>query len=182
MLRRHSMPIRRSTPVALALAHRPVPRSSPAAPVAVSPSAAPIDQPGSRPIGGRASLSQPGRLPGHAHRRRGHGRRDRRPSPRRIVSLTPATTEILFALGAGDRVVATDDGSDYPRGGSRAARRRDVLERRRREDRRPSSPTSSSPAASASRRPMPSPSCASSTSRSSSSTPRRSTASTTTSS
>lgn len=34
--------------------------------------------------------------------------------PETIVSLTPATTEILFALGAGDRVVATDDGSDYP--------------------------------------------------------------------
>jgi len=34
--------------------------------------------------------------------------------PQRIVSLTPATTEILFAVGAGDRVVAADDGSDYP--------------------------------------------------------------------
>jgi iron complex transport system substrate-binding protein len=34
--------------------------------------------------------------------------------PEKIVSLTPATTEILFAIGAGDRVVATDDGSDYP--------------------------------------------------------------------
>jgi iron complex transport system substrate-binding protein len=34
--------------------------------------------------------------------------------PGKIVSLTPATTETLFALGAGDRVVATDDGSDYP--------------------------------------------------------------------
>jgi iron complex transport system substrate-binding protein len=34
--------------------------------------------------------------------------------PKTIVSLTPATTEILFAIGAGDRVVATDDGSDYP--------------------------------------------------------------------
>jgi cobalamin transport system substrate-binding protein len=34
--------------------------------------------------------------------------------PEKIVSLTPATTEVLFALGAGDRVVATDDGSDYP--------------------------------------------------------------------
>ena len=34
--------------------------------------------------------------------------------PQKIVSLTPATTETLFALGAGDRVVATDDGSDYP--------------------------------------------------------------------
>jgi iron complex transport system substrate-binding protein len=34
--------------------------------------------------------------------------------PETIVSLTPANTEILFALGAGGRVVATDDGSDYP--------------------------------------------------------------------
>ena len=34
--------------------------------------------------------------------------------PETIVSLTPATTEILFALGAGDRVVATDNGTDYP--------------------------------------------------------------------
>jgi len=34
--------------------------------------------------------------------------------PKKIVSLTPATTEILFELGAGDRIVASDDGSDYP--------------------------------------------------------------------
>lgn len=34
--------------------------------------------------------------------------------PRQIVSLTPGTTEILFALGIGDRVVATDSASDYP--------------------------------------------------------------------
>jgi iron complex transport system substrate-binding protein len=34
--------------------------------------------------------------------------------PQVIVSLTPANTEILFAVGAGDRVVATDDGSDHP--------------------------------------------------------------------
>lgn len=34
--------------------------------------------------------------------------------PQVIVSLTPAATETLFAIGAGDRVVATDDGSDYP--------------------------------------------------------------------
>jgi cobalamin transport system substrate-binding protein len=34
--------------------------------------------------------------------------------PAKIVSLTPASTETLFAIGAGDRVVATDDGSDYP--------------------------------------------------------------------
>lgn len=36
--------------------------------------------------------------------------------PQVIVSLTPANTETLFKLGAGDRVVATDDGSDYPEG------------------------------------------------------------------
>lgn len=35
-------------------------------------------------------------------------------APQRIVSLTPANTEILFELGVGDRVVATDSGSDYP--------------------------------------------------------------------
>ncbi len=34
--------------------------------------------------------------------------------PKAIVSLTPATTEILFKLGAGDRVVATTDFDDYP--------------------------------------------------------------------
>jgi iron complex transport system substrate-binding protein len=34
--------------------------------------------------------------------------------PRKVVSLTPAVTETLFAVGAGSRVVATDDSSDYP--------------------------------------------------------------------
>ena len=34
--------------------------------------------------------------------------------PQRIVSLTPGTTEILFAIGAGPRVVATTDFDDYP--------------------------------------------------------------------
>jgi iron complex transport system substrate-binding protein len=34
--------------------------------------------------------------------------------PQRIVSLTPATTEILFKLGAGPRVAATTDFDDYP--------------------------------------------------------------------
>jgi iron complex transport system substrate-binding protein len=35
-------------------------------------------------------------------------------APQKIVSLTPASTEILFALGAGSRVVATTDFDDYP--------------------------------------------------------------------
>ena len=34
--------------------------------------------------------------------------------PARIVSLTPATTEVLALLGFGDRIVATDSGSDFP--------------------------------------------------------------------
>ncbi|HEY5496511.1 MAG TPA: ABC transporter substrate-binding protein [Candidatus Limnocylindrales bacterium] len=34
--------------------------------------------------------------------------------PTRIVSLTPATTEILFALGAGPRVKGVTDADDYP--------------------------------------------------------------------
>jgi iron complex transport system substrate-binding protein len=33
---------------------------------------------------------------------------------RRIVSLAPSTTEILFALGVGDRVVGVDQYSDWP--------------------------------------------------------------------
>jgi len=35
-------------------------------------------------------------------------------NPQRIVSLGAPITEIMFALGLGDRVVATDDYSDYP--------------------------------------------------------------------
>jgi iron complex transport system substrate-binding protein len=36
--------------------------------------------------------------------------------PQRIVSLSPSATESLFAVGAGDQVIAVDDQSDYPRG------------------------------------------------------------------
>ena len=35
-------------------------------------------------------------------------------APGRIISLTPGTTEILFAIGVGDRVVATTDADDHP--------------------------------------------------------------------
>jgi iron complex transport system substrate-binding protein len=35
-------------------------------------------------------------------------------APQRIVSLAPSTTEILFALGLGGKVVAVDNFSDYP--------------------------------------------------------------------
>ncbi|ASU82876.1 ABC transporter substrate-binding protein [Nocardiopsis gilva YIM 90087] len=35
-------------------------------------------------------------------------------APERIVSLSPSTTEMLFAIDAGDQVVAADDYSNYP--------------------------------------------------------------------
>ncbi len=35
-------------------------------------------------------------------------------APQRIVSLSPTSTEILFAIGAGDQVVAVDAFSNYP--------------------------------------------------------------------
>ncbi|MEX2626492.1 MAG: ABC transporter substrate-binding protein [Ilumatobacteraceae bacterium] len=34
--------------------------------------------------------------------------------PSRIVSLSPTATEMLFAVGAGDQVIAADEYSDYP--------------------------------------------------------------------
>ncbi len=35
-------------------------------------------------------------------------------TPQRVASLVPAATEILFAIGAGDRVVGVGDYDDYP--------------------------------------------------------------------
>ena len=56
--------------------------------------------------------------------------------PKKIVSLTPAATEILFALGAGPRVVAGTDVRRLSAGRSRPPRRGDLHVGRRREDRR----------------------------------------------
>lgn len=39
--------------------------------------------------------------------------------PRRIVSLSPTATEMLFAVGAGRQVVAVDDQSNFPRSAPR---------------------------------------------------------------
>jgi iron complex transport system substrate-binding protein len=46
--------------------------------------------------------------------------------PRRIVSLAPGATEMLFAAGAGDRVIATVDFSDEPAAAKRVPRIGDV--------------------------------------------------------
>ncbi|MGD9727226.1 MAG: cobalamin-binding protein, partial [Nitrospiraceae bacterium] len=35
-------------------------------------------------------------------------------SPQRVVSLAPSVTEILYALGAADRVIAVTQFCDYP--------------------------------------------------------------------
>ena len=35
-------------------------------------------------------------------------------APQRLVRLTPHITELLFSIGAGPQVVATDDASDWP--------------------------------------------------------------------
>jgi iron complex transport system substrate-binding protein len=36
------------------------------------------------------------------------------PIPKRIISLSPSATEILYAIGAGNQVIAVDDLSNYP--------------------------------------------------------------------
>src|SRR5690349_11847683 len=35
-------------------------------------------------------------------------------SPQKVIGLTPATSELMFALGAGDRLVGRTDYDDYP--------------------------------------------------------------------
>jgi iron complex transport system substrate-binding protein len=34
--------------------------------------------------------------------------------PKRIISLSPSATEILYAIGSGNQVIAVDDLSNYP--------------------------------------------------------------------
>jgi iron complex transport system substrate-binding protein len=46
--------------------------------------------------------------------------------PRRIISLAPGATEMLFAAGAGDRLIATVDFSDEPAAAKRVPRIGDV--------------------------------------------------------
>ncbi len=41
--------------------------------------------------------------------------------PERVVSLSPTATEMLFAIGAGEQVVAVDDQSSYPKNAPRTS-------------------------------------------------------------
>ena len=43
-------------------------------------------------------------------------------APQRIISLSPAVTEVLFAIGAGPQVVASDRFSDFPAEAARTAK------------------------------------------------------------
>ncbi len=71
-------------------------------------------------VGGCGSSSNPGSSPSRTSAAfpvsvRGTGGVTVIPrAPRRIVSLSPTSTEDLFAIGAGPQVVAVDDESDYP--------------------------------------------------------------------
>src|ERR1700674_2163127 len=47
--------------------------------------------------------------------------RSRAARPKRIVSLSPTATEMLFAIGAGRQVTAVDDQSNYPKSAPRTS-------------------------------------------------------------
>ena len=66
---------------------------------AASPTAAPTAEPTPKPLILTDGLGREVKLAAPA---------------RRIVSLAPSNTEIVFALGAGDKLVGRDDFSDYP--------------------------------------------------------------------
>lgn len=67
-------------------------------------------QSGSAPTS--TTAAREGAFPVSVKAANGEVRIERRPV--RIVSLSPTATEMLFAVGAGDQVVAVDDNSNYP--------------------------------------------------------------------
>ncbi|MDD5370757.1 MAG: cobalamin-binding protein [Anaerolineaceae bacterium] len=75
----------------------------------IAPSAIPSDITAARPTDAVAQQSVPPAITD------GLGRQVQLAGlPKRIVSLAPSNTEILYALGAGSTVVGRDDFSDYP--------------------------------------------------------------------
>jgi iron complex transport system substrate-binding protein len=99
MLRRIHLVLLPITLILTALATACAPAATPAPPTAVPATAttAPTDTPASITVtdglGRQVTLAAPAA---------------------RVVSLAPSNTEILFALGAGDRLIGRDDFSDYP--------------------------------------------------------------------
>ncbi|MBF8284274.1 MAG: putative ABC transporter substrate binding protein precursor, partial [Anaerolineales bacterium] len=76
----------------------PVPPTATTAPI-VEPTTAPAVEPTLEPMTLTDSLGREVTLAAPAQR---------------IISLAPSNTEIVFALGAGDKLVGRDDFSDYP--------------------------------------------------------------------
>lgn len=72
--------------------------------------ASPMSQSGSAPTSTASPQQSP--FPISVKAANGEVRIGKRPD--RIVSLSPTATEMLFAIGAGDQVVAVDDNSNYP--------------------------------------------------------------------
>lgn len=72
--------------------------------------ASPMSQSGSAPTSTASPQQAP--FPLSVKAANGEVRIGKRPD--RIVSLSPTATEMLFAIGAGDQVVAVDDNSNYP--------------------------------------------------------------------
>ena len=131
--RRAPRPVRRSSPWCWPHAPARPPRrrrparprvvasAAPTATVAPTPTASPITGPG---------------LPRHRDRRRGTAI-TLASAPQKIVSLTPAVTETLFAVGAGRPGRRHGRLQRLPGRGQAAAGCRDLRDGRRREDRQP---------------------------------------------
>ncbi|MFH1646719.1 MAG: hypothetical protein ABID71_03370 [Chloroflexota bacterium] len=58
-------------------------------------------------------------------------------APQRIISIAPSNTEIVFALGLADRLVAVTDYCDYPPGGQGKTEHRGLQHAQHRGNRRP---------------------------------------------
>jgi iron complex transport system substrate-binding protein len=82
--------------------------------VALLAAACGSDRPQEPAAGGSSSPAQESSFPVTIEADNGSVTIEEEPSA--IVSLSPTATEILFAIGAGDQVVAVDDQSDFPEG------------------------------------------------------------------
>jgi len=99
------LPSASGTPVATAASASPMPSATPA-PATATPGATATP---STPVPSAAAVSYPLTLVDDEQ-----NTVVIKVEPKRIVSITPATTEILFALGIGDRLIANTDADDYP--------------------------------------------------------------------